>query len=238
MKGVFISGVKISLRNFDEMINTFFEKNIIRTTYFLSCCVVLVCLSMIRSAPVYGKLDFVLRDSRPWWPTWKPMILSLMEQGDRPVWTDQITSTVLKGVFGQDTILFRYLGYSPRMRVEEMDRKNRPLAESIAYGSILLLLHQGTDLSNKSGNLQLDKFTENGLIDTWISVLDENKNSRPYRCVINLQGFQPSWVPWETKHWNPLLANTGMSYSYYSKTGSSMESELRKNPPENCEVFY
>ncbi len=220
------------------MISTFSKKNIIRNTYFLSCCVLIVCLSAIRTAPVYGKLDFILIDSRPWWPKWKPMILSLMDQGDRPVYTDRSTSTVLKGVFDQKTVFFRTINYSPRMKVEEMDRINRPMDTLTPYGPLLLLLQPDGSFSEKLRDSRLGKFTENGLVDMWISFMKDYENSRPYRCVINLQGFRPSWVPWETKHWNPLLAHTGMFYSYYSKIGSSMESELRKNPPENCEVFY
>lgn len=220
------------------MVSTFSVKYIRRIAYFLSCCILIVCLSTIRTKSVYGKLDFILVDSRPWWPEWKPMVLSLMNQGDQPVYTDPTTSTVFKAVFDQETVLFRIINYVPRMKIEEMDRINQPLGKLIPYGSLLLLLQPDIHSSDNSRDLLVGKFTENGLVDMWISVMKDYENFRRYRCVINLQGFKPSWVSWETKHWNPLLSHAGMLYSYNSEIGSSMVSELRKNPPENCEVFY
>ena len=31
-------------------------------------------LSAIRSPPIYGKLDFLLLDNKPWWPDWEIII--------------------------------------------------------------------------------------------------------------------------------------------------------------------
>ena len=40
-----------------------------------------------------------------------------------------------------------------------------------------------------------------------------------YRCIINLRGYTPSWVPIETGHWQPDLANTSLYYQYEGITG-------------------
>ena len=68
------------------------------------CLIGLFFLSTIRSDPVYGKLDFILLESKPWWNDWKPMIQKLMKQNKKPIYTDALTSNVLNGVFNQLTV--------------------------------------------------------------------------------------------------------------------------------------
>ena len=60
-------------------------------------------LSSLRSNPVYGKLDFIKLDSRPWWPEWKPIIEQVFEER-KTVYTDPVTALVLHVVFNIDTI--------------------------------------------------------------------------------------------------------------------------------------
>jgi len=48
---------------------------------------------------VYGKLDFLLLNTRPWWPEWKAMINDIMKQGNKIIITDVLTSNLLNGVF-------------------------------------------------------------------------------------------------------------------------------------------
>lgn len=58
------------------------------------------------------------------------------------------------------------------------------------------------------------------------------------RCVINLLGYQSSWVPGETRHWNANLANTARFYHVRNNTGRSTE---RSSPQplslNNCVIF-
>jgi len=114
-----------------------------RTLYFVVCLLVVCFLGSIRSAPVWGKLDFILLDSRPWWPAWKPMVVKVLGQGDRPVYTDPITSTVFKGVFGQKTVFERRFSLFPVFNIEEMDRLNRPAWTRVPLGAYVTLLGRG-----------------------------------------------------------------------------------------------
>ena len=62
-------------------------------------------LSTIRSGPVYGKIDFLILDTNPWWPQWRPMLEDLAKRNpDKPVHTDGITRFVLKSVFDQSVL--------------------------------------------------------------------------------------------------------------------------------------
>lgn len=60
---------------------------------------IIILIGGIRSGPVYGKLDFILLDTRPWWNEWKPMIYDLMKKDRKPIYSDALTSNVLKNVF-------------------------------------------------------------------------------------------------------------------------------------------
>ena len=71
-----------------------------------------------------------------------------------------------------------------------------------------------------------------------IKSLDTSKASKSYQCIINLHGFTPSWVPKETGHWQPDLANTSLYYQYDGITGEELKEFLKENPPKNCEVYY
>ena len=70
-----------------------------KTLYFAACLMIIILISSVRSGPVYGKLDFILLNTRPWWNEWKPMIYNLMKKDQKPVYSDAVTSNVLKNVF-------------------------------------------------------------------------------------------------------------------------------------------
>ena len=70
-----------------------------KTLYFTVCLMIIILIGGIRSGPVYGKLDFILLDTRPWWNEWKPMIYDLMKKDRKPIYSDALTSNVLKNVF-------------------------------------------------------------------------------------------------------------------------------------------
>ena len=155
----------------------------VRSLYFWFCFVAIAMLGGIRSAPVYGKLDFLTLDSKPWLPGFRPMIINLLKQGRQSIVTDPTTSIVLNSIFGQKTTFTRV--FTPGL------------------------------------------------------VLNVNKmNTKVSRCLINVRGFPPTWVPFETGHWNPGVADTIRFYRYNDKSGKEMVIELQEHPPENCDILF
>ena len=71
-----------------------------------------------------------------------------------------------------------------------------------------------------------------------IDAMDQRNSNHAYRCMINLHGFSPTWVPVETGHWQRDLSNTALSYHYKGISGPELGKMLKKNPPKNCDVFY
>lgn len=189
--------------------------------YFFCCLILFVCAS-IRSAPVYGKLDFILLDSKPWWTEWKPMIHELFYADDRPIVTDATTSTVLHSVFNLDTVHFRRLALPLVLRIEQLEYENRPVSANLPFGAYVLL-QEGEE-----------RYPQ------WQRALGASAGNtgRPFHCVVNLRGFTPSWVSWETLHWNPFLAFTSSHYRYHSLRKRALIRELESKPLENCTVYF
>ena len=159
-----------------------------KTIYFTGCLILIILIGGIRSAPIYGKLDFILVETRPWWNEWRPMIENLMKQKGKPIYSDALTSNVLNAVF------------------------NQPVASKYQWG------FRGSDLNVKT--------------------MDGIKTNKKNRCIINLHGFTPSWVPKETHHWSAKSANTSLYYQYNGISGEKLKEFLKENPPKNCEVYY
>ena len=67
--------------------------------YFVSCVALIVLLSLIRSGPVYGKLDFISLEARPWWPQWKSMVVEQIKMERKKIFSDPQTIAILSGVF-------------------------------------------------------------------------------------------------------------------------------------------
>ena len=145
-------------------------------------------IGSIRSGPVYGKLDFILVETRPWWNEWRPMIENLMKQKGKPIYSDALTSNVLNGVF------------------------NQPITSQYQWG------FRGSNLNVRS--------------------MDEIKINKKYRCIINLHGFTPSWVPKETHHWSPESAHTSLYYQYDGIGGEELKRFLKENPLKICDVYF
>ena len=158
-----------------------------KTIYFALCSAIILIVSGIRSGPIYGKSDFILLETRPWWNEWRPMIENLMKQKGKPIYSDALTSNVLKGVF------------------------NQPIATKYQWKS-------------------------RGSIN--VKPMDKLKVNKKYRCIINLHGFTPSWVPEETHHWSPKSANTSLYYRYNRLRGEELRKYLEENPSKNCEVYF
>lgn len=204
------------------------KEYIVRHSFFVLIFFLMILLSSIRSEPVFGKLDFLLLDGKLWWPSWKPLVEKILQQGDRPVYTDPVTSTILKGIFGQQTVLFRRLSLDPIFSVDSMDTLNSPEIHVVPKGVLFLLL--GTNSSTWDTKTK-DFFSKRDLVS-------EEEKIRPYRCLVNVHGFPASWVAPETHHWNPAIANTKLYYRYHNISASGMISELHRDPPDNCDVFF
>ncbi len=78
----------------------------------LLLAMILIKAAGVRSAPLYGKRDFIQLPSRPWWPAWKPLLEGLRHHGKVPIQTDPTTSAVLGGVFDYPVFRFRELSRS------------------------------------------------------------------------------------------------------------------------------
>ncbi len=209
------------------------EKSRCRKVYFFTCLVCLIGLSSVRSPPVYGKLDFLLLDGHPWWRPWHAMIEQVIAQGEQPIITDLATSTVLRAVFAQKTVAFRGNRQYTHLDVDALVEMNRGEKKAFPVGALYILLSGGGNSTGDSSDLSLVRI----LIDVALKMA-AMKEKYPYRCLINLQGFTPSWVPVETGHWSTQWANTSWFYEFMGMHGDDMEYLLKANPSKSCMVYY
>ncbi len=209
-------------------------EEIFSTAYYLLCCGLVVLVAGIRSAPVYGKLDFLLLDGKPWWPEWRAMIEEVIQQPPRPILTDPMTSTVLRGVFDQQTLFYRDSSGVVPLRIEEMDKLSAGGKTAFPLGALLLLLAPDSVTVRADGG-----HVEHAPISA-VPSGGMKEDNRRYRCLVNLQGFSGSWVPGETGHWWPAFADTGGFYTFQGLDGRRwiMEERLRESPPHHCSVYF
>jgi len=166
------------------------------------------------------------------------MIVNVLKQGNKqPVFTDPITSAVLKGVFNQKSVLFRRFTHSPFVYVEGVSGCNKPELKILPAGALVLLLEDKYQEVDSVRKIMVDYVSENLTQQTNGNPVGLQHN-HPFRCVINVHGYTPTWVAGETGHWRPDLAETVYFYRYYNTRGTHLVSELRENPPENCYVFF
>jgi hypothetical protein len=210
---------------------------------FTFCLIGFIGLGQVRSAPVYGKLPFITVDSAKWWSQWQPMITSLMQQGDQPVLTDLVTSTVLRAV-GMETVSKRFDHRFGKIDIEQLLAMNPEEREALPVGALVLLLDScGSPAEGRCA--QTSDVPGTSVRELMVNVATamakqsgkEEKKYR-YRCLINLHGFTPSWVPEETGHWSVKWAQPSLIYEYRGKRGKDMEQLLRDNPPANCTVYF
>jgi len=57
-------------------------------------------------------------------------------------------------------------------------------------------------------------------------------------CLINLHGFQSTWVPFRTNHWSPYWSKPGSFYQVDKKESGRLSNYLREQPLGSCYVFY
>ncbi len=68
-----------------------------------------------------------------------------------------------------------------------------------------------------------------------IDSLPSNKRLQP---IVNLIGFEPSWVPRETHHWRPRAGNTSRYYQYMGRRDRAVATFIKRYPPPNVPVYY
>ena len=103
-----------------------YRLNIFNKMFYIFCLSSVFFLGMIRSYPIYGKIDFLLLNGRPWWPTWETLILKAREGGDTFAYTDHATSYVLTGVFGKRTVTNVELNKIQKLYIEDMESGKLP----------------------------------------------------------------------------------------------------------------
>jgi hypothetical protein len=158
-----------------------------RAGFFSIILILFILLSSMRSDPVYGKLNFLLIENRPWWYEWRPILQEIVGRNRKIINTDSVTGSVLHGVFNQPVTLFRKLGRESIINIRNVN--------------------------------------------------DANANHE-FLCLINLHGFTPSWVPFETGHWYGNQANTSLHYRFDKKQGIELLAQLKIKPLENCMIYY
>lgn len=211
-----------------------------KNIYFLVCLALVLGLGSIRSYPVYGKMDFILLPGRPWWPPWRTMIDDVLQQGEKPIVSDIVTSTVFRAVFAQKAVAFRFSYRYGQIDIERLNAENSQQLQPL--GPLLLLL-KNTPEFQIDGDLLAEsrgRMITRMLIDAAVAerqVVDDGKNY-PYRCLINLHGFTPSWVPAETGHWSENWADPSLIYEFKGMRGKKMVQLLRDDPPANCMVYF
>lgn len=220
----------------------------LKNIYFLSCLFLVICLSGIRSCPVYGKLDFILLNEAPWWKPWRPMINRVLSGGEQPILSDVITSTVLRAVFAQRAVIFRHDHRFNQIDLQKFVDMNQPEMHFMSPGALLLLFND-IKISPESGEnvtgggaKQFDGFRQI-LAATAMKISAQRKiiktENYPYRCIINLHPFPASWVPDETGHWSGEWASRpSLYYAFRGKHGNDMIRLLKVNPLGNCFVYY
>ena len=213
-----------------------------KKVYYFFCLVIVIAVSGVRSGPVFGKLDFILLDGRPWWKPWRPMIEQVLKQGEQPILSDMITSSVLRAVFAQQAVAFRFDNRFGHIDIEWLlafaqQRSVFPV------GGIFLLLNDDSKFVLKRDTLPgIEDISIKQLMirlsETTAKHVDTEAYKNPYRCLINLHGFASSWVPVETGHWSWKWAEPSLVYEFKGKRGKEMKQLLRDDPPEKCTVYF
>lgn len=101
--------------------------------FYCACLFMVTVLGTVRSAPIYGKIDFLLLDGRPWWPAWEALIQETRAKGHGgPVYTDYITGYILAGIFGEKTVVNVGDDKIPTLFVDDMVEDKVPEAEFLS----------------------------------------------------------------------------------------------------------
>jgi hypothetical protein len=209
----------------------------------------MLLVSMVRSGPVYGKLDFILVDSKNWWYEMQPMIEEVLMDGSQPIYTDSITGFIFEKLFGQKLFEFTQNEQSVKLNITTMNIQNRPFSElatlQAIYTSLLLAEKIKKSVQGATGTTSDETLVPESFFDREEVGPETDRPKRPYRCVINLKGFTPTWVPSETRHWRTRAAKTSRYYyvtdniNNKNVTGhTNLVEHVIETPLKNCRVYY
>jgi hypothetical protein len=68
--------------------------------------------------------------------------------------------------------------------------------------------------------------------------LDNLSTAEHAQPLVNLSGFEPSWVPRETHHWRQRAGNTEIFYHYKGKRGREAAEMIKLDPPPDIPVYH
>ena len=220
-----------------------------KTLFTIVCGLLMVMLSMIRSGPVYGKLDFILIDSKNWWHEMQPIFKEGLSDGNQPILTDHMTGFIFDKCFGHKLLEVTQFKKQSHLSIASMEIVNRPFSERASLQAIyatLLIPETGTKKAQKDHEwMENEPVLPEFAPDQNITENKPDRPERPYRCVINLKGFTSTWVPKETGHWSEMGAHT--SWYYYLPDDASdqdiagykkLVDHLNKAPLKNCRVYH
>ena len=123
---------------------------------------------------------------------------------------------------------------------------NRPVYTDYVTGSILggvfgevILLE--VMRSRKITTLDIDDMEKNKLPAKSLLnfYLTEEELTKDFKCVINLIGYESSWVPDETGHWSRKMGKTSAFYKFKDIHGESKTRiRLKTVPLQRCAVYF
>ena len=84
-------------------------------------------------------------------------------------------------------------------------------------------------------DMEKNEFSKNHLINTYLPKDCLTKN---FKCVINLIGYESSWVPKETGHWNGRIGETSNFYKFRTPHREvDIRIALKNFPLQHCTVY-
>ena len=128
---IFLQGFENVVFKYLEFFGNYFKVFIIgriiflRKLFYFSVLFIFIALSTFRSPPIYGKLDFLMLDNKPWWPEWEKIIDESFND-KRVILTDPITALVLHFVFNQQTTTKnRFLSNVYKINLKYIEKLNK-----------------------------------------------------------------------------------------------------------------
>ena len=85
-------------------------------------------------------------------------------------------------------------------------------------------------------DMEKNKLPAKSLLNFYLKKEELTKN---FKCVINLIGYESSWVPDETGHWNRKMGRTSAFYKFRDIQGESNTLiQLKAVPLQRCAVYF
>jgi len=123
-KVIYLYLEKLNFQNVRNVIDRFKSCSLI-PFFRILCLITILVVGSIRQAPFYGKLDFILLNSKVWESEWRPLLSSIIP-GQQIVYSDRLTSNILSGIYNHPVVSEYYA--SP-----EMPRRKLIIIDMDAY---------------------------------------------------------------------------------------------------------